>query len=194
MSGLERIIEKIEADAEMSADAVLAEAEKKAAEIIAEAESEGDLRAHGIIADAKAECDAMKRKAHSGGELLRRKRILERKVEIIDSVISKAVENFMRYDPEKYFDAMVRLAEKYASPGEHEMIFSDKDFGRLPADFEKRVNDAVQNSKITVRGGGGFDGGFLLVGNELVENCTIDALIGESDTEIRDELCKILFA
>lgn len=46
---------------------------------------------------------------------------------------------------------------------------------------------------MAVRGGGGFSGGFLLVGKDVVENCTVEALISDKETEIRDELYGLLF-
>ena len=195
MDGLEKIIGKIENDAEAAAESVISGAKEKAGEIIAQAESSGDLEARDIIAEAKKNCDTMIMKADSGGELMKKKMVLSRKVSIIDNAISRAVENFMYDDPAAYFDAMIRLAEKYAPEGDLDMIFSDRDAGRLPADFEKRVNDAAaRGGRITVKGGGSSGGGFLLVSDDLVENCTIPALIRESETEIRDELCRILFA
>ncbi len=194
MDGLERIIEKIEADAEASASAAVTEAEKKASEIVAKAEADGASEAADMIAAAKAECEAMIKKAHSGGELLRRKTLLSRKVEIIDGTITKAIGNFVREDTSKYFDAMIRLAAKYSFDGEQKMIFSDKDVARMPADFADRVNKTVGGkAKITVSGGGGFDGGFLLISGDTAENCTVSALLSEAETEIRDELNKILF-
>ena len=195
MNGIENIIRKIEEDAELSAAAVISEAEKKAASIVAEAEASGDVLFRDIIAEAEAESAAMINKAHSGGELMRKKKILSRRVEIVDSTIAKAVENFLREDASKYFEAMISLASRYALDGEQEMVFSDRDLARIPSDFEKKLRDAVgTKAKITVRGGGAFDGGFLLVSDDMVENCTVKALISEYDTEIRDELCKILFS
>lgn len=193
MNGLDRIIEKIETDAESVSASAIADAEKKAGDIIAEAEAKGESDAREIVADAESTGEAMVKKAHSGGEHRKKKIILERKVEIIDNVISKAVKNFLCDEPNKYFDAMIRLAQKYALTEEQTLIFSDKDFERMPADFEQRVNDAAGKGKISVRGGGGFEGGFLLVGKEVTQNCTVNALVSEAETEIRDELYKLLF-
>ena len=194
MTGIENIIRKIEEDAEITAASIISEAEKKAASVVAEAEASGDALYRDIIAQAEAESAAMINKAHSGGELARKKTILSRRVEIMDSTISNAIENFLREDPAKYFDAMLKLASEYALEGEQEMIFSDRDMARLPADFDKKLKEAVgKKAKFTIRGGGSFDGGFLLVSNDMVENCTVKALVSEADTDIRDELCKILF-
>ncbi len=194
MNGLERIIEKIEADAESVSASVIADAEKKARDIISEAEALGESSARDITAEAESARDAMVRRAHSGGELLKKKLLLGKKVEIIDGVISKAVKNFLCEDVTKYFDALVRLAEKYVLSGEQTMVLSDKDLGRMPDGFESRLNDTVKSKgKITVKGGGGFEGGFLLVGDEVVQNCTVEALVSDAETEIRDELCKLLF-
>lgn len=194
MNGLEKIIEKIEADAESVSASALADARVRADEIIAEAEAMGESEAHIIIDEAKAECSAMVRKAHSAGELQKKKILLEKKVAIINSVIMKAVKNFLGDDSTKYFDSLVRLVEKYALAGDQTMVLSDKDFGRMPGDFEKRVNSAASDKgKITVRGGGGFEGGFLLVGDEVVQNCTVSSLVRDAETEIRDELSKLLF-
>lgn len=192
MNGLERIIEKIEADAESVSASAVTDAEVRAQDIITEATERGDALADEIIKEAEDVAAAMIRKAHSGGDLQKKKMILERKVDIITGVVAKAVRNFLGGDAGEYFDAMVRLCEKYALAEETTMIFSDKDFQRMPADFEKRVN-AAGKGKITIRGGGSFIGGFLLVGEEITQNCTIEALIGDAETEIRDELYKLLF-
>lgn len=194
MNGLERIIGKIEEDAESVSASVISEAEIRAREIISEAESAGDTEARDIISAAEAECASMLRKAHSGGELQKKKTLLAKKVEIIDNVISKAVKNFLCDDADKYFDALLRLVSKYAMNGEQTMVLSAKDHGRMPDGFEGRVNDAVGGrGKVTVTGGGSFDGGFLLVSDDVVQNCTIEALISDAETEIRDELYRMLF-
>lgn len=194
MNGLEKIIEKIEADAESVSASAIADARVRADEIIAEAEAVGESEARGIIDEAKAKCSAMVTRVHSAGELQRKKILLEKKVAIINSVISKAVKNFLGDDSTKYFDSLVRLVEKYSLSGDQTMVLSNKDFERIPGDFEKRVNGAVSGKgKITVRGGGSFEGGFLLVGDEVVQNCTVAALVRDAETEIRDELYKLLF-
>lgn len=194
MDGLEKIIRKIEEDAENTASSVISDAQNKADQIIAEAEAASDAEARDIIDTATSDRNAMIRKAHSGGELIRKNRLLSRKVEMIDQTISKAVASLISEDAAKYFDSMIRLAEKYAFEGKQEMVFSDKDIGRIPKDFESKLRSAVgEKADITIRGGGSFEGGFLLIGDDMVENCTLDALISENETEIRDELCRILF-
>ena len=195
MDGLENIIRKIGEDADLTAASIIKGAETKAESIIAEAEFSSDRAAEDIMAEAKAKSESMISKAHSSGELALKKKLLARKVEIIDSTISKAVENFLREDVSKYFDAMIRLAQKYVLGGKQHMVFCDRDMARLPADFEKNLKAAAgKDADISIRGGGSFDGGFLLISDDMVENCTISALVGDMDTEIRDELCKILFS
>ena len=195
MDGLENIIRKIGEDADLTAASIIKGAETKAESIIAEAEFSSDRAAEDIMAEAKAKSESMISKAHSSGELALKKKLLARKVEIIDSTISKAVENFLREDVSKYFDAMIRLAQKYVLDGKQDMVFCDRDMARLPADFEKNLKAVTgKDADISIRGGGSFDGGFLLISDDMVENCTISALVGDMDTEIRDELCKILFS
>lgn len=195
MDGLEKIILKIEEDAESASASVIHDAEKKAEQIIAEAESKSDAEARDMISAAEAERDVMIKKAHSGGEQAKKQTILSRKVDIIENTVSRAVDNFIRDDAPRYFDAMIKLAVKYAFDGKQEMVFSDRDMARLPVDFEKNLADAVgKKADITVRGGGSFEGGFLLISPDMVENCTVSALVGAAETDIKDELCKLLFA
>ncbi|MBQ7827105.1 MAG: hypothetical protein IJ386_02440 [Clostridia bacterium] len=194
MDGLEKIIRKIEEDAENTASAIISDAENAAEKITFEAEVRAGMEEHDIITAAKTERDAMLRKTHSHGELIRKNKILSRKVTLIEQTVSKAVLSFMNEDPAKYFDSMLRLAGKYALEGKQEMVFSDKDIERLPEDFSKKLRSAVgKRADITIRGGGSFAGGFLLISEDMVENCTVEALIGANETEIRDELCRILF-
>ncbi|MBP3333880.1 MAG: V-type ATP synthase subunit E, partial [Clostridia bacterium] len=160
MDGLEKIIQKIEADAESTSCSIIADAELKAADIIADAESAGDMAARSIISDANDECEKMIRKAHSGGELAKRQKVLECKVKIIDEVIEKAVKNFLFEDPSVYFAGMLALAKKHALAGDQTMVFSDRDMSRLPKDFESRLRETIGNDKnISIRGGGSFEGG-----------------------------------
>lgn len=194
MDGIEKIIAKIEEDARRTSEAMIADAQKKALAITDEAREAGDTEARNIAAAGEAEKAKLISRAHSSGEHLKKKTVLARRVKIMDSVIERAVESFVRTNPREYFDSMVRLAKKYALPGKQYMIFSDKDMERLPEGFEGRVNSEIlDGGEVTVRGGGGFFGGFLLVGDDVVENCTLAALVEEYDTEIRDELAGLLF-
>lgn len=194
MDGLEKIIQKIEADAESTACSIIADAEKKALEIIADSEQTAENEAYEIISDANKEQEKMIRKAHSGGDLAKRQKVLERKVQIIDGVIEKAVKNFLFNNPTVYFEGILSLAKKYAFCGEQVMVLSDSDIARLPADFEENLKAVVGEGKhISIKGGGSFEGGFLLIGDEVVENCTIEALVADADVEIRDELSRLLF-
>jgi len=195
MDGIEKIIAKIEGDAEASYAAIIADAKEKADLILAEANETGDSLARDIISAAETERDKLISRAHSSGEHLKKKAVLSQRVKIMDSVIIRAVESFVRTNPEEYFESMKRLAVKFALPGKQDMVFSDKDMARLPAGFADAVNGAIAGrGTVTVRGGGGFFGGFLLVSDDVVENCTIAAMIEEHDTEIKDELAKLLFA
>lgn len=194
MDGLERIIKRIGENAEQTAASVISDAEKKAASLIAEAEEAGDAEARSIVRNAKNTCETMIRRTHSSGELMKKRTLLSCRVEIIDNVIARAVRNFLYDEPEVYFSSMVKLVKRYAISGYQTMIFSDKDLERLPTGFEKCVNEEIcDRGSVKICGGGSFEGGFLLIGEDVVENCTIAALIGEVETEIRDELQRLLF-
>lgn len=195
MAGLDKIIERIKKNSEINCDSILNDAEKQADELRAASEAKSKADVEKIAAETDRKSKEIIDSAHSGSELEEKKEILSAKVEIIDSVIDQVSQTLKDLPDEKYFDAIYKLAGKYARPEDGVMLLSKKDLDRLPADFEKTLNSKLEQGSIKVsKDPRDLDGGFVLSYGGIEINCSFAALIKESEDDIKDELSRILFA
>lgn len=195
MAGLDKIIERIQKNSEINCDSILKEAQKQADEIRAASQKQSDSDVEKISAETDRKSKEIVDSAVSGSELEEKKEILSAKVEIINNVIDKVSQTLKDLPDDKYFDAVYKLAAKYARPEEGVMYLSSKDLKRLPAGFEKTLNSKLKQGSITVsKDPKDLDGGFILSYGGIEINCSFEALIKESEDDIKDELSRILFA
>lgn len=195
MAGLDKIIERIQKNSEINCDSILNDAQKQAEELRAASEVKSKADVEKIAAETDRKSKEIIDSAHSGSELEEKKEILSAKVEIIDSVIDQVAQTLKDLPDDKYFDAIYKLAGKYARPEEGVMYLSQKDLDRLPADFEKTLNSKLEQGSIKVsKDPRDLDGGFVLSYGGIEINCSFAALIKESEDDIKDELSRILFA
>lgn len=195
MAGLDKIIERIQKNSKINCDSILNDAQKQAEELRAASEAKSKADVEKIAAETDRKSKEIIDSAHSGSELEEKKEILSAKVEIIDSVIDQVAQTLKDLPDDKYFDAIYKLAGKYARPEEGVMYLSPKDLDRLPADFEKTLNSKLEQGSIKVsKDPRDLDGGFVLSYGGIEINCSFAALIKESEDDIKDELSRILFA
>ena len=134
---------------------------------------------------------------------------------MILGVLSEAHEKLLALPDEDYFKMILGLAAKNAQAGEGEIFFNTKDLLRLPASFEKQLNETAQKAGGTLhisKEPASIDGGFILryrpaapEGEEetpveegsaygTVElNCSLSSLIAEKKDELSDLVYQNLF-
>lgn len=196
MAGIEKITKEIEQNAE-----------KEAAEIISAAEKEAER----TINKAKEECDAIlaassektnrklveeDKKTQSQCEQAEKLIMLETKQGVIEDILRKAQVKLMLASKEDYFATLLKLLEKQVQPEKGEMIFCEKDLGRLPEDFAAQVN------AIATKNGGmielskdvrDIEGGFVLKYGNIEINSSFEALFEENKEELVDIVNEILW-
>lgn len=192
MTGLEKIIKEIEKDAESKANAVLAEANKKADKIISDAKNEAREKADSIAAAAKIREKDIIERGKSADELNLKKQVLLKKQEIITDIIKEAENRLNALDDTEYFDILISMAKKFALDKSGDMILSKKDKERMPSDFETKLKSGCPKLSVSDNTAK-IDGGFILSYGGIEENCTFKALF-ESNIEIlQDKVHTLLF-
>lgn len=208
-SGLQRILEQIEADGlekikkfdketddelEMRRTEIITAANTRAAEIISAAEKKAAQTAENSV---------------SGAEARVKKFVLSAQSEVLDECIEYGISQLKQMPNEKYFELIKSLIIKYSDSGVNTLLLSEKDFQRLPSDFVDDVNEnlaqkgaSVVISKERIQN----DGGFIIRKNGEIdgvdsspeycieENCTFDAMIRDNIETIKDSLYKKLDA
>lgn len=197
MTGLEKMIKVIEADAQANADKILAEAREESDRIISEAKEEAKQCAAKIAEKPASEIKVIMDRAESGARLVKRQMILDAKQKIINDIIQKAKRKLAGLSDKEYFDMILQMVRKYAYSQAGVIKFSKADLDRLPKDFEKSLGLVLkdkENASLTVSDESvKIDGGFILVYGDIEENCSFDALFSDAKDELQDKLNAFLF-
>lgn len=196
MTGLEKIIEKIEQKSAARCEEILAEARALAADI----EAKSAAQAETMLADARAkaalDAEDRLRMAESGAEQKARQIILAARIEAVNETLDAAAEALNAMPTKEYFDALISLAVANAATGQGQLRLSSRDIARLPADFEQRLNEALAANGASVFVGtepAPIDNGFILIYGDIEINCSFEALLEAYRDELKETVCNIIF-
>jgi V/A-type H+-transporting ATPase subunit E len=198
MAGIDKIKDRILADARASADETLAKAKAEGDALIREAEAEGDREAEKILKKAESDAASISERAASAADMDRRTRLLAAKQEMIAGVLDSAEKALISMPSDKYYPMLLKLLSRYALPGrDGEMILSRKDLDAMPAGFPERVAEKAKekNSVLTISGETReIGGGFILDYGGIEENCSLSAMFAARRDELSDRASRILFS
>jgi V/A-type H+-transporting ATPase subunit E len=195
MTGLDKILKAIEADAKSNKEAVIAQAKREAEDITAAALKEAKNQSAVIKAKSDLDVKAVLSRAESAAELAQKKSILDAKQQMINHIISAARNSLSSLSDSDYVNVILKMVKKHAHNQPGKIVFSSSDRKRLPVDFNIRLqsilngNAALALSEDTA----GIDGGFLLIYGDVEENCSFDALFAAEKEELQDIINSFLF-
>lgn len=196
MSGLDKIIGQILADAENEAEMILGKAKEEAAGIIEKAKEEiQKLEAEAKENEARKSTAYMDR-VKSSADLKRRQAVLETKQQMIAEVLEKSYEKMLSRSDEEYFASLTKMLDRFVLAKEGEIYFSQKDLDRMPAAFKAEIASAAKAKGGSLTLGKEpkkIDGGFVLVYGGVEENCTFRALFAGKRDELADKVNAMLF-
>lgn len=197
MTGLEKILAQIEADAKASAQAVLSQANEEVEQILEAAKAEVTDKCADMNKQSEAEITAKQKQIESQASLIKRKMILEAKQEIINETIVKAQNLLKNLSDEEYFKNIESMIKKYAVPKAGKMIVSPVDSKRLPTSYESRINAALsdmEGASLTISDETrNIEGGFILQYGDVEINCSFHDLFAAARENIQDKVHQLLF-
>ncbi len=196
MTGLEKIQEKILAQAEESCARIISAANEEAKTILINARQTAAEASEKIIKEAEKLSEKKNLLAKSGAESITRNRYLEVRNAIINDIISAAYEEIEKFTDEEYFDILRRLCIKNVTTGEFIMYLNNSDLARLPDGFEDSINSVVYESAAVYikKEPVDIDNGFILKSDGVEINCTFRAIFDENMDSLKDLLNKELFS
>ena len=195
MTGLEKIIGQIEAEARQAADEALKAAKAQADELAAQAAAQAEAECRRIAERCERDKADALRRAESAADLQKRRALLTAKQAVIAQTLEKAHAQLLGLPAEEYFAAIVRLAAANAQPGQGVICLNEAALARLPAGFEKALAEALPAGCSLTLGKTprAMDGGFILVYGGIEENCSFSALFASRKEALQDSVQKILF-
>lgn len=197
MAGLDKIIGEIHAESDGLIREVLDRAQKEAAQIRSEAEKKAGDSVERIRRESDARLADSKSRAQSAAALTKRQLLLQEKQNLIGEVLEKAKETFLALPEAEYFDTLLALLKKNAFSEQGEILLNERDRKRLPADFEKKAEEAAKAKGGSLRISEKtreIDGGLILVYEGIEQNCSVDALFETNIEMLQDKIQNILFA
>ena len=194
MSGLDRIIEKINADSLASCREIADQAQKRAQDIVSDADERAGQVYAEIIADAEKKAQSIMTMSEANVSGIARRAELSAKVEAVDAAIEAAYDAMCDMGADEYFAALEKLAVRNAGKGEGELRLSKRDLDRVPSGFADRINAALTDGSVKLSGqSADIDNGFILVYGDIEINCTFRALINEQKDIVREKVCGVIF-
>lgn len=196
MTGLEKMKSRILAEARALADRKLEAAEHQAQELLEQAEAEAAKMASGIFRKAEKEAERARERTASSIDLLRRRRILAAKQEMVAEILDRARASVKEMEADEYFALLLKLAGKYALPKEGVIYFSPEDLKRMPEGFVEEIGkiaEAKGGRLIVPEKGRNIRGGFVLDYGGVEENCTWEVILEARRDEFADLISLILF-
>ncbi len=158
----EKLQNRILSDARMKAEDVLREAEEKARQTVEQAKTQSQREEDEILAKAKLEAEALRRRILSSKIRANRLRVLEEKNRIVQSVLSSVEEKLARISTSERFQDVLNgfLAEAVKAVGDEQPIVrvgfrdaSSKNFESVGKSLPKGAKLVVEDTPIDQLGG-----------------------------------------
>lgn len=180
------IIDKIIADAEEAAKAILAKGQKEADAILKAAQDKADKEADVLDRNAQAEAEKAAAKEISGAEMKAKKAVLEAKQTILAEVVEEAHNRLLSLEDGEYAKVIGGMLEKLDKSLGTEIIVSQKDRERLANVIaEKGFVLSDKNSDIS--------GGFIVKNGDIEYNYSFESIMTVEKEEIQQMAANILF-
>lgn len=196
MTGLEKIIDKINSDSKQLCSGIIANAQKKCDEITADAEKQGKELASEIESKAQADGKSIVSMAKSSAAQQSRQTLLKAKVEAVNDTLSKLGTFLSSLPPKEYFEAIIKLAAENAMKGECTASLSAADNSRLPADFALKLTAALKakGAVCTVTDKpASIESGVFLDYGDIAVNCSFEAILEENSDIYKEKISEIIF-
>ena len=221
MTGLDKITNKILAEAEKEAAKILDEAKEASLALEADYQKKVDLIQKSAQEDADRQCREAASRASASAETSRRNLLLSTKGQLVDEAFSSAETAVRAYDDDKMLELLTGLLayamiEEEASEANSIALYGAED-AILPESYELLLNakDRERYGQAIISGVGNrligkvpteklsklrlsdrtanIGGGFILRYGDIESNCSFDLLFAELRQTLEIEVSRALF-
>ena len=212
MNGIEKITDKIIADARTDAQAVIDEARREAEEIGASAEARAEAIAKTYSARADELRADLESRTESASASERRNASLNARARLVDRVFNEARDRILAMDGEEYYAFLEGLlgrviadratcdaaneagTDEYDEFDRYELSLNERDAEKYGQRLVKAFGGKAGEKKLVLSGEKApIDGGFMLRWGQVDMNCSISGLIARSRDNCERGVCDILY-
>lgn len=196
MSGLDEILNLIEAQQKQTEESIIKAAVSKADAIKAEGDSKAQKAYDDFMKKSSAQAEKDYENACNSADAAMKRRILACKVGLIDQTLEKTVSRLKKLPEKEYFELILKLAERHIRPEQGVISFGKSDLSRIPADFENRLSELAKKKSgqiILSKEAADIEDGFILTYGLISENCSFRSIIESEKEAVRDTAARVLF-
>lgn len=221
MTGLDKIISRIIAEAEADALRIIAEAEAECERIASKYASDAEETRSGLLAGAEREATDIISRAKSAAAMDKRNIILAEKSRLIDGAFAEAKRQILTMPDEKYTELLASLLayslldqletervnrELYGETDlpeitKYEVILNKFDrerCGRTLIDGVRRlvigkIPRATLDKLVLSQNTANIDGGVILKYGDIESNSSLSMMLASLRDTVEPEVCKVLF-
>lgn len=195
---LEKIIERIEHDAQAQIDEIKNKASAEADRIIQSAKEEAESFRAQALEGARKEAEQRKQRLISSANLEFRKELLAEKQNAIDSAFQEAIDTLLNMEDAEYKRVIKKMIMSSVQTGDEEIVLSKRDKARLNNDFLNEVNSQLakdgKKGNLTISEDTyEISGGFILRRGSIEINNSFESLFKSSRDDLESEVAKLLF-
>lgn len=198
MNGIDRITDRIEADAREQAKAIIAEAEAKCAEIRKENEKKAQERYLQLIRNGTKDCESGLERRKSAAEMDAKKSVLALKQDCVAEAFDMAKRRLADMPEDSYVGFLASLAASAAADGSGEIVLSARDRERCGKAVLERANAALAAKGLApaltlAADSREISGGLILRQGGVEVNCSIEALVEALKGPMTADVARTLF-
>lgn len=193
MNGIEKITQRIEADAQTEIDRILSAAQEEADQITGRYKAQADAEAASLAARNEKSAAEREERLVSVAQMEARKVQLAAKQEMVEKAYDLALEKLCAMPDAQYTEVLAGLLVQASSNGREEAIFSPEDRERVGKAAVDKANAASGKQLKLSQETRPLKGGFVLRDENIEVNCTFDTLVRLEKAETTGAVVKKLF-
>ena len=193
MNGIERILQRIQSEAQTEIDEILKKAREEADAIQNRYQMQAENESAELNLKKQKAAEEQEERQISVAQMESRKIILATKQEMVEKAYALALEKLCSMPEEQRISVLADLLVRASSSGREEAIFSPEDQPRVGKAAVKAANDASGKQLTLSSQPRPIKGGFILKDGNIEMNCTFDTLVRLQKTGTAGMVAKKLF-
>lgn len=196
MTGIEKIIARLEAEAQAEQEAMRAEANAQNEALLADFREKAEAIYEAELRSGRANCALQGERLQSAAEMESKKLLLKCKQELVGAVFENAVERLSHLAGEEYVAFLVKQVLGAVETGDEELVFN-------PRDARKYGQDVIWTANARLGSKGrlhvsqetrDIPGGVIVKRGNVETNCAADLLVQLRRADLAPQVAEILFA
>lgn len=199
MNGIEKIINKIEADTQSELELLRQNADSECAQVASEWEKVAADEYSELARQYQLEAETGLQRKNSAADMDAKKQLLALKQKLITDIFSGAEQRLLSMPEEERLSFLCNLAARASASGSEQVVLSADDLSCFGDNVAQGANALLRAAGRpaalkTSQEPRAIGGGLVLVDGAVEVNCSIGTLISMSRDELSMQVAQILFS